>query len=69
MLSHKQSIEAEAKIQESKRKQKRKKTDSTIEEKNRIKEGRVEVKAKVQEMMDTAAAGAADDDDGIEETM
>ena len=66
MLSHQQSIQAESKIQLSRRKQKRKKADSTLEENNRIKEGRNEVKAKVQELMDTAAGA---DDDGIEETM
>jgi len=65
MLSHKETTEAEARIVKSKRAQKRKKSEATVEEKNRIKAGRVEVKDEVQQLIDTAAVAA----DGTEEDM
>ena len=72
MLSHKETTEAEARIMKSKRAQKRKKSEATVEEKNRIKAGRVEVKDEVQQLIDSAnaaAAAAAAAADGTEEDM
>jgi hypothetical protein len=68
MLSHKETTEAEARIVKSKRAQKRKKSEATVEEKNRIKAGRVEVKDEVQQLIDSASAAAAAAD-GTEEDM
>jgi hypothetical protein len=71
MLSHKVTTEAEARIVKSKRAQKRKKSEATVEEKNRIKAGMVEVKDEVQQLIDSASAAAAADAaaDGTEEDM
>jgi len=73
MRSHKGTGIALARIKKSKRGQKRKKADSTVEEKNRIKSDRIEVKGEVQEAMDKAAADTAangsDTEDDMEDDM
>jgi len=64
MLGTKETKIALARIIDSKRKVKRKREDATVEEKNRIKEGRKAVKQRMQERMDSAR-----DSEAVEDSM
>lgn len=64
MLGLKETMTAGARLIDSKRKVKRKREDATVDEKNRIKEGRKAVKQRIKERMDSAR-----DIEAVEDSM
>ena len=69
MLSQQDTMNAGARIQDSLRKQKRKRTETTLAEVEKIKEGRRLIKQEVQEKMDVDAAEGSMDTDGNDVTI
>ena len=69
MLSQKDTMDAGARIIDSLRKQKRKRTETTLGEEERIKEARRLIKQEVQEKMDTEAVEGSTDIDGNDGTI
>lgn len=66
MLSKKDTMNAGARVIDSLRKQKRKRTETTLDEEERIKEARRLIKQEVQEKMDIEAVENSMDIDGCE---